>query len=112
MSALIDEGAGNLDSASFRAKLEELGIEFSFSSTRDFLSGGLRFLRSDRQSAFEMLHLALTEPRFDPDAIERMRDAIRTGIERSRTNPGAIASIALNETLVWRTSLFAPLRRK
>ncbi|MGI9350573.1 MAG: M16 family metallopeptidase [Rhizobiaceae bacterium] len=99
MSALIDEGAGDLDSASFQAKLEDFGIEFSFSSARDFLSGGLRFLRSDRQTAFEMLNLALTEPRFDPDAIERMRDAIRTGIERSRTNPGAIASIALNETL-------------
>ncbi|MEM7215001.1 MAG: pitrilysin family protein [Pseudomonadota bacterium] len=99
MAALIDEGAGDLDSAAFRARLEELGIELRFSSSRDFLSGGLRTLRSDRSTAFDMLKLALNEPRFDPEAIERLRDAIRTGIIRSKTNPGSVASLTLRQTL-------------
>ncbi|MEM9330129.1 MAG: pitrilysin family protein [Pseudomonadota bacterium] len=99
MSALIDEGAGDLDSIAFRAKLEEMGIEFGFSSSQDFLSGSMRFLREDKDTAFQMLKLALTEPRFDNDAIERMRDAILTGIVRSKTNPGSVASVAMREAL-------------
>ncbi len=99
MSALIDEGAGELDSAAFRAKLEELGIGFGFSSSRDFLAGSLRMVRDDRETAFEMLKLALNQPRFDQEALERMRDAIRKGIIRSRTSPRAAASKALRESI-------------
>ncbi|MEM9278221.1 MAG: insulinase family protein, partial [Pseudomonadota bacterium] len=99
MAALIDEGAGELDGISFRAKLEKLGIEFGFSNSNDFLAGRLRMLRSDRETGFGMLKLALTQPRFDDEDIERIRDAMRTGIIRSKTNPGSVAAVALRETL-------------
>jgi len=99
MTALMDEGAGQLDSSAFQALLEEQGISLSFSSSRDNFSGRLRMLRDDREQAFELMHLALTKPRFDVDAIERMRDAIRTGIIRSKTSPGANASKALRNAL-------------
>lgn len=99
LSTLMDEGAGDLDSSTFRQKLEELGIEFGFSSSAEYIAGGIRSLRSQRDNAFKMLALAMNEPRFDDEAIERMRDAIRTGIIRSRTNPGSVAAKKLRETL-------------
>ncbi len=97
--ALLDEGAGELDSKAFQARMEELGVELGFSASRDNFSANIRTLRSERESAFDLLKLALTKPRFDTDAIERMRDAIRMGIERGRTNPNSIASRAMREAV-------------
>jgi len=99
MTAMMNEGAGEYDSAGFREKLEELGIEMGFSSSRDFVVGSLRTVRSDRDAAFEMLRLTMSELRFDEEPMERMRDAIRTGIEGSLKSPGAAMSKALREAL-------------
>lgn len=99
LSALLDEGAGNLNSSEFRAKLEELGINIGFSAGGDRFSGSLRTIREDRETAFEMLGLALNQPRFDPDAISRMRDAIKTSIIRAKADPSAIAGVKLRETI-------------
>ena len=99
LSALLDEGAGEFDSSAYRARLEELGISIGFSAGSDRFSGSMRTIREDSEVAFEMLRLALNEPRFDGDAIERMRDAIRTSIVRAKADPSAIAGVKLRETL-------------
>jgi len=99
MTSLLDEGAGPFDSTTYRAKLEENGIELGFSSGREALSGRLRTVTSEREMAFEMLRLALNEPRFDDEAVERMRNAIKLGIIRSKTNPDAVSAKTLRQTL-------------
>ena len=99
MTALMDEGAGHLDSAAFQARAEELGLEFGFSVTRDSFSGGGRLLRSEREEVFELMKLAINQPRFDEDAIERMRDALRSGIQGALKNPSQVASKAVREAI-------------
>lgn len=99
MRALMDEGAGDLDSTAYQAKAEEIGLEFGFSASRDSFSGGGRLLRSEREEAFNLIKLAINQPRFDEDAIERMRDAIRTNIIRGKKNPSSVARKALREAL-------------
>ncbi len=99
LSALLDEGAGDMDSSQFRARLEENGIEMGFSSSRDRMRGVMRTVREDRELAFSMLQTALTQPRFDQEAIDRMRDAITTFIVRSKTNPSSVGSKAVREAL-------------
>ncbi len=99
MTALMDEGAGELDSVEYQSSLEELGIEFGFSSSRDSFSAGGRMLREDLDAGLELIRLALLSPRFDADPMERMRDRIRTGLIRSETSAGAQAGKALRETL-------------
>lgn len=99
MSALMDEGAGDLDGAAFQAKAEELGLEFRFSVSRDKFSGGGRLLRSEREEVFKLMKLAVNQPRFDEDAIERMRDAIRSGITGSKKNPSSVASKTVREAI-------------
>ena len=99
LASLLDEGAGDMDSETFRAALEEFGISMGFSASRDRFSGSLRMVREDMDRAFSMLSTALNEPLFEDEAIERMRNAIRTGIVRSRTNPSAVSSAALRKTL-------------
>jgi zinc protease len=91
VSATLDEGAGDIKSQAFQRKLEDLAISISFSSRLDSFSGSLRTLKRNQKTAFDLLHLALTEPRFDADPVARIRSQIIAGIRRNSENPRRIA---------------------
>ncbi len=91
---LLDEGAGELDSTAFHDRLERRAIQMSFGSGRDFFRGSLRMLKGDHDEAFDLLRLALTEPRFDTEAVERIRGQILSALHRETTTPGALAANA------------------
>ena len=91
---LLDEGAGDLDANAFHGRLERRAIQMSFGSARDFFRGSLRLLKEDRDEAFDLLRLALTEPRFDSEAVERIRSQIVSGLRRESTTPSAVVSRA------------------
>ena len=76
VAALLDEGAGDLDSKTFHARLERKAIELSFQAERDTLRGTLRTLTENRDEAFEDLRLAVTAPRFDQSDVEINRAQI------------------------------------
>jgi zinc protease len=90
MAALLDEGAGDLDSRAFTEKLEERAISLTFSARRDTMRGSLKSLTEHRDQAFDLLNLALTKPRFDADAIDRIRSGMLAGIRRRATDPNQI----------------------
>lgn len=92
VASLMDEGAGDLDSKTFRDRLERRAIELNFTTTRDNFRGSLRMLKEHRDEAFGLLRLALTQPRFDSADIERIRAQIISGLRRETTNPTSIAS--------------------
>jgi zinc protease len=92
LAHLLDEGAGDLDWRAFQLKMEERAIEISFSATRDYFRGSMRTLKENRGEAVELLRLALTEPRFDADAVERIRAQLLSGLRRETTSPNTIAS--------------------
>jgi zinc protease len=89
---LLDEGAGELDSKTYHERLEKRAIELSFQVGRDYIHGSLRSLNEHRDEAFDLLRLALTSPRFDADAIERIRGQVLAGLRRDTTNPNDLAS--------------------
>lgn len=90
MSGLYDEGAGQLDAQQFQEQLEDKAIELSFSSNRDRVEGGLRTMQRHADAAFEMLALALNQPRFDELAVERVKAQIMAEIKRSETDPDSM----------------------
>jgi len=92
-ASLLDEGAGDLDARAFHERLEARAIGVSFSAARDTLRGSVRTLSENRDEAFELLRLALTLPRFDADAIERVRAGMLAGLRRQSTSPGDIVSL-------------------
>ncbi len=94
VSSLLDEGAGELDSKTFHQRLENHAIELSFRAGRDYFTGSLRALNEHRDEAFDLLKLSLTAPRFDTDAVERMRMQMMAGLRRDTTSPNDIASKA------------------
>jgi len=95
VSALLDEGAGALDSQAFQARLAEHSIRLSFDSSLDAFEGSLQTLTGTRDEAFDLLRLALTEPRFDAEPVERIRGQILARIRSEAEDPSAIAGRTL-----------------
>lgn len=95
VSGLLDEGAGDLDSEAFQKTLADNAIRIRFDSSLDYFTGVLRTLTDTKTLAFDLLHLSLTEPRFDDEAVERIRAQIQTILRQQAENPGHIASETL-----------------
>jgi zinc protease len=93
-ASLLDEGAGPLDARAYHDLLERKAIELGFRAGRDYIRGTLRMLKENRDEAFENLRLALTAPRFDPEAVERIRAQVLSQLRRSTSNPNDIAGRA------------------
>jgi zinc protease len=91
VSGLLDEGAGDLDSQAFQQQLADLSIELGFDAGRDGFFGTMRALTRHRDTAFDMLRLALAEPRFDDRPVERIRGQILANLARRTNNPRTIA---------------------
>src|SRR3546814_17669147 len=65
VSGLLDEGAGDLESQAFQQRLADLAVDLGFDAGRDSFTGSMRTLPANREAAFGLLRLALTDPRFD-----------------------------------------------
>jgi zinc protease len=98
MASLLDEGAGNVDGKTFQERLERAAIEMQFNAGRDTFRGSLRTLKENQDEAFELLRLAMNEPRFEQDAVERIRAQIVSRLRRQSTSPNEIASLKWWET--------------
>ncbi|WP_066818770.1 M16 family metallopeptidase [Frigidibacter mobilis] len=96
MTALIEEGAGDLDAQGFAEAREALAASYRFRAGDDTLSVSARMLTENRDAAVDLLKLALTEPRFDADAVERVRGQVLSGLQSDEQNPGALAGRAFN----------------
>jgi zinc protease len=99
MSGLLDEGAGDLDSRAFQAKLEDLSINLSFDAGTDAFYGNLRTLQQNVDEAFELFRLAVTSPRFDAEPVERIRGQILANLRQAESNPNEIAGKVWSEAL-------------
>jgi zinc protease len=99
ISGLMDEGAGEVDSATFMERLAARAISLSFENTRDDFHGSLLTLSRHCDEAFELLSLALNAPRFDADAVERVKAQIIAGVKRRMQSPEAICSRAFSASL-------------
>ena len=87
VSNTLDEGAGDLDSRAFQKALQDHAISLTFSADRDVLSGTLKTIRTHKDKAFELLRLSLTQPRFDPEALERMKNANISSLRHYLSRP-------------------------
>ncbi|MCC5991094.1 MAG: insulinase family protein [Rhodobacteraceae bacterium] len=96
MAALLSEGAGDLDAQGFAIRTEELAARISFDAGRDTVSVSARFLSEDADAVIDHLRMALTQPRFDDDAIARLRGQLLAKLRRDALNPNNIASVAFN----------------
>ncbi|WP_176559347.1 M16 family metallopeptidase [Rubellimicrobium roseum] len=92
MTALLEEGSGDMDARAFQEAREGLAASFGFRAYDDSLSISATMLTENREEAVALLRQALAEPRFDEDAIERVRAQVLSGIASDAQDPSTIAS--------------------
>lgn len=91
-AALLDEGAGDLDAQAFQRALEDEAIRLQIDAGTDTIQISLRTLVSAAPTAFRLTGLALTRPRFDGDAVERMRRQFIQRAQREQEDPEALSA--------------------
>lgn len=96
VSILLDEGAGDLKSQEFQQKLSDNAISLSFSAGRDAFYGQVKTLSVNKDLAFDLLRMALTQPRFDADAITRMKNANISKIKSDMGEPAWLTARTFN----------------
>jgi zinc protease len=84
---LLSEGAGPYDAAAFQQQLADHSVALNFNASRDSLQGSVKALSAEKTTAFDLLHLALTQPHFETSAIERTRAQQLTGLRMQLGNP-------------------------
>lgn len=96
--AMLDEGAGNLNSKAYHEALSDRAIRLSVNPGRDYTVVSLVTLAENAPEAFRLLGLALAHPRFDNDAIQRVRSQIVTDIRGNQEQPEVVAQQAFYQT--------------
>jgi zinc protease len=94
VSGLMDEGAGDFDSVAFQERLQTLAMRMDIDAGRDVMLGNVQMLTANMDASFDLLRLAMTTPRFDEDAIERVRGQIIAGLKFDENDPEEVASLA------------------
>ncbi|MCB2099909.1 MAG: insulinase family protein [Rhodobacterales bacterium] len=95
VAGLVDEGAGDLDSRTFQGILNDRSITLNFEAGRETFGGEMQTLTDRADLAFKLLGLALTQPRFDAEPVERIRQQILVNLKRADEQPSSIADNAL-----------------
>lgn len=87
-SAMLTEGASNMDSEAFARALETNAVRLSFSADEDNFYSSLATLSEHKELAFSYLGLALLHPRFDDDAFARIKRQTLSAIKQQQEKPG------------------------
>ena len=91
MMALLEEGSGDLGAREFQEARERIAASFGFNAYDDSISISAVFLTENRDEAMALLRDALTKPRFDDAAIERVRAQVLSIIRSDAQDPDSIA---------------------
>lgn len=91
VSGLLNEGAGDMDARAYQDRLDALSIRLGFNAGRDRFSVALATLTENREEAFRLMGLALSDPRFDDDAVARVRNQMLAMISQGDENPSTVA---------------------
>ena len=92
MTALLEEGAGEMDARAFARARDGLAASFRYSASDDALSVSAQFLTENRDAAVDLLRQSLIQPRFDAEAIERVRAQVLSGLRSDEKDPQSIAA--------------------
>ncbi|MDD3182150.1 MAG: pitrilysin family protein, partial [Alphaproteobacteria bacterium] len=98
-TSLLTQGAGPYTDRDFQEKLAAHAIQMDISASRDQIVGQLKTLSRTQKEAFKLLGLALTKPRFEQQAFDRVRDEQLTSIKFQLSSPSWQGRYALYQTI-------------
>jgi zinc protease len=96
MVGLLEEGAADLDARGFARRQEELAASFKYNVFDDALTVSAKFLSENRADSLALLRDSLIAPRFDGDAVERVRAQVVSSLKSDEKDPQEIATRAFD----------------
>lgn len=87
----LSEGAGGMSAREFAAALESRAIVFQASADEDLLDVSVQMMKNTRDEAFHYLGQALSDPRFDSEAVDRVRRDMLSRLKAEAQDPNGIA---------------------
>ena len=87
LEKMLGEGAGKYSATEFNEELDQYAIEFSANAGLDNFSIQMKTLRENLPRAMELLQLALTEPHFAKDDLQRIKNEQLSIITALNENP-------------------------
>ncbi len=97
MTAMMDEGAGDVVAADFQERMEEIAMRMRYDDSKDAFYGTVETLTANKDKAFELLKLAVQKPRFDTDAVDRIRQQLIANVIYADKDPDKVAANAWYE---------------
>lgn len=91
LTGMLDEGAGPMLADEFQKQRDALAFRMSFEQGAETFQGNFQTLSRNRDEAVRLLRLAITEPRFDPEPLERVRKQFLLNIQEDLQDPQGIA---------------------
>ena len=91
MAGLLEEGSGEMRAQDYARALENLAASFGYDTDRDSLSVSAQFLSENRDEVVDLLYQTLHQPRFDQDALDRVRAQVLAGLRSDLKDPDKIA---------------------
>jgi zinc protease len=92
VAQMLDQGAGDLTAIEFQERSKDLAVRLGTNAGRDAFSGSFATLSESRDEAVQLLKQALAAPRFDADAVERVRQRLSVAITRGAREPDKLAN--------------------
>lgn len=97
MVGLLEEGAGDMDARAFARATESLAASFRYDASDDAISISANFLTENQDEAVSLLRDSLANPRFDEQAIKRVRAQVMSNIRSSLKDPRDLAGMAFDK---------------
>jgi len=93
-NAMLNEGAGGLNTDQIAISFEDVGAKFGNSSQRDMAILSLRSLtdKAAFEPALTMFTKVLTKPDFPSDSFQRIQKQMLIGLQAEKQSPRAISS--------------------
>lgn len=98
MAGMLTDGAGQFPAQAFRRRQEDAAASLGFDASLDRVRGSLRVLSANRDEGFELLRLALSQPRFDQDMLEQRRAQTIASLNQAAQRPASVAARTMMET--------------
>jgi len=98
MAGMLTDGAGQFPAQAFRRRQEDAAASLGFSASLDRVRGSLRVLSANREEGFELLRLALGQPRFDQDMLEQRRAQTIASLNQAAQRPASVAARTMMAT--------------
>jgi len=91
ITAMMDEGAGDIKSEDYQERMEDIAMRMSYDDSKDSIYGSFETLSKNRDKALELLKLSIQKPRFDTDAVERIKQQLLANLAYADKDPDKVA---------------------